>query len=285
VQCTGQVANGLRAAFATFAWSQWHAAPRVAGVTRHVLPAGAGFQQFITILATCALTAYPSAAVASTVGQMGPAAPGTDSSNRCDFAVEFAQSAGQSPASADCAQSEQQLVQALRAGGYVIYFRHGPTDQTQADTDPTNLANCDTQRNLTDAGRDQARAIGAAFRSLNIPVGTVLSSEYCRALEYSRLAFTTAVPEARLDLTDPLGDEQRGQSTATLIGLLGTPPDPATNTVLVSHSPNIKLAVLLDLPTEGEAAIFRVNAPGDSTLMATVLPTDWPKLAATEAPY
>jgi broad specificity phosphatase PhoE len=217
---------------------------------------------------------------------MGPPnAPATDSASSCDFAVDFAQAASQSPAPIDCAHSEVQMVQALRAGGYVIYFRHGPTDPNQADTDPTNLGNCGTQRNLTDAGRDQARAIGAAFRFLNIPVGAVLSSEYCRALEYSRLAFGTAVPEASLDLTDPLEDQQRAHSTMALIGLLWTPPDPATNTVLVSHSPNIRLATFVNLPTEGEAAIFRVDTPGSSTLVARVMPMDWSRLAMALAPY
>jgi broad specificity phosphatase PhoE len=182
------------------------------------------------------------------------------------------------------AQSERQLVQALRAGGYVIYFRHGPSDQNQTDTDPTNLGNCAAQRNLTDAGRDQARAIAAAFRRLNIPVGAVLSSEYCRALEYSRLAFSMAVPEASLNLTDPLGEQQKAASTTALIGLLGTPPDPATNTVLVSHSPNIRLAALVDLSIEGEAAIFRVDTPGSSTLVARLMPADWPRLADALAP-
>src|SRR6185503_2092474 len=65
---------------------------------------------------------------------------------------------------------ELQLVDALRSGGHVIYFRHGATDQSQTDSDPNNLANCATQRNLTDAGRAQAQTIGTAFRTLGIPV-------------------------------------------------------------------------------------------------------------------
>ena len=115
-------------------------------------------------------------------------------------------------ASATLKEEDRQMVQALRAGGNVIYFRHGATDQTQTDSDPNNLANCATQRNLTDAGRAQAQTIGTAFRTLGIPVGMVLSSEYCRALEYSRLAFTVAQPERSLDLTDPLTDQQKADS-------------------------------------------------------------------------
>jgi phosphohistidine phosphatase SixA len=175
--------------------------------------------------------------------------------------------------------ADRQLVQALRAGGHVIYFRHGATDQTQTDSDPNNLANCATQRNLTDVGRAQAQTIGTAIRALGIPVGTVLSSEYCRALEYSRLAFTVAQPERSLDLTDPLTDQQKADSVQNVKRLLGAVPPAGTNTVLVSHSPNIRLAAGVDLPVEGEAAVFRVDPSGTSTLVTLVMPTDWPVLA------
>ena len=176
-------------------------------------------------------------------------------------------------------EAGRRVVSALHGGGYVIYFRHGATDQTQTDSDPENLANCATQRNLTDAGRAQAQTIGDAFRRLDIPVGAVLSSEYCRALEYSRLAFSTAQPERGLDLTDPLTDQQKAASTARLNRLLATPPAAGTNTVLVSHSPNIRLAAGVDLPVEGEAAVFQVDASGASKMVARIMPDDWSTLA------
>jgi broad specificity phosphatase PhoE len=136
-----------------------------------------------------------------------------------------------------------------------------------------------SQRNLTDAGRAQAQTIGAAMRNLGIPVGSVYSSEYCRALEYSRLAFTTAQPERSLDLTDPLTEQQKADSVQTVKRLLGTMPTAGTNTILVSHSLNIRLAVGVELPVEGEAAVFRVDPSGMSTLVTRVMPTDWPILA------
>src|SRR5262249_18530671 len=154
-------------------------------------------------------------------------------------------------------------------------FRHGATDPNQTDSDPSNLANCATQRNLTDAGRAQATAIGEAFRTLEIPVGTVLSSQYCRAMEYSKLAFNKAQAEPSLNLTDPLSDVQKAESARTIKRLLSTAPPGGTNTVLVSHSPNIKLAADVDLPVEGEAAIFRVDASGKGALVGRVLPTEW----------
>ena len=59
--------------------------------------------------------------------------------------------AAEAPTAAAETDDKRQLVEALRTGGYVIYLRHGATDQSQTDSDPNNLANCATQRNLTDA--------------------------------------------------------------------------------------------------------------------------------------
>ncbi|MDQ3995339.1 MAG: hypothetical protein M3265_11155, partial [Actinomycetota bacterium] len=67
------------------------------------------------------------------------------------------------------------LVRMLRRGGYVIYFRHAATDPSPDDADPVVLSDCDTQRNLSAAGRTQARSLGRAIASLEIPIGRVLS--------------------------------------------------------------------------------------------------------------
>ena len=84
------------------------------------------------------------------------------------------------------------LVDALRQGGYVLYLRHTSTDFGQNDDAMTDFANCAQQRNLTDAGRAEAREIGAAHASeLRIPVGPILASPYCRTLESARLVFGT----------------------------------------------------------------------------------------------
>jgi hypothetical protein len=56
------------------------------------------------------------------------------------------------------------LVEALRGGGYVLYFRHAATDFSQEDTDTRDLRNCRTQRNLNAKGRADARAVGRAVR-------------------------------------------------------------------------------------------------------------------------
>jgi phosphohistidine phosphatase SixA len=176
-------------------------------------------------------------------------------------------------------EGDRQLVEALRQGGHAVYFRHGPTDPNQRDTDPDDLANCATQRNLTDAGRQQARTIGEALRALNIPVGQVLSSEYCRAREYALLLFNReAEAEPSLVLPDPLTEQQRAQNTEALKAVLARPPQAGTNTFLVSHSPNIRLAAGVDLPDEGGAAVMRLDGSAPR-LVARILPGEWPAWA------
>ena len=66
------------------------------------------------------------------------------------------------------------LMEQLRAGGVVIYFRHGITETTQSDHQPLNLEDCAAQRNLSQAGREQMRAIGQAMNALQIPRGAVI---------------------------------------------------------------------------------------------------------------
>ena len=69
---------------------------------------------------------------------------------------------------------------------YVVLLRHAIAPGTG---DPANfqLNDCSTQRNLSEAGRQQAREIGEAFRDRNIPVTKVLSSQWCRCLETAEL--------------------------------------------------------------------------------------------------
>ena len=104
----------------------------------------------------------------------------------------------ESPTAGDEVLDPVRLVEALREGGYVIYLRHAATDRSQEDAGFLDLEDCSTQRNLNEAGREQAREIGRGFRALEIPLGDVLSSEYCRTRETAELAFERLEPEPDL---------------------------------------------------------------------------------------
>jgi phosphohistidine phosphatase SixA len=179
--------------------------------------------------------------------------------------IASAQGQTSSPATAGA------LVEALRQGGYVIYFRHARTDFSQRDS---SLADCRTQRNLSDEGREQARAIGAAIRSLGIPIGRVLASPFCRTRETAQLAFGDV--EITRDLLGRGPSEEQSRIAASALRpLLGAPPAPGTNTVLVSHGYNLRAADGIVL-AEGEAAIYRPDEGGSFTRIGRLTSDQWP---------
>ena len=170
------------------------------------------------------------------------------------------------------------LLGALRQGGYVIFFRHAATHRSQLDVDQKNLENCETQRNLNEEGRAQSEAIGRAFQQAEIPVGAVLASPYCRTRDTAQLAFGRV--ELSDDLIAPYSKEDEvevAELAVKLRALLATPPKASTNTILVSHSPNLLEATGLSI-IEGEAAIFRPGRGGQFALIAHVLPDTWSEL-------
>ena len=158
----------------------------------------------------------------------------------------------------------------LRRGGYVIFFRHTTADQG-SDAAPVDLDDCTTQRNMSEAGLRDARTIGQAFRRLAIPVGQVLSSEYCRTLETARVTFGRAEPASWLTFccndTRPLTQELRFQVREQA---LATPPPAGVNTVLVGHTQDLNQ----DL-AQGEAAIYQPDGRGGFVRVARVLPSEW----------
>lgn len=180
-----------------------------------------------------------------------------------------------SAADADAGKAE--LLAALRTGGLVVYFRHADTGPATLEPDSMRSERCETQRNLNDNGRAQAREIGAQFRRLGIPVGKVLSSRFCRCTETAQLAFGRHEPAQVLTgvRRGPEHEEARRAASAGLRALLATAPPAGENTVLVSHGFNLIDLEGLYLSTQGEAAVYRPDGRGGYRLLARVLPDAW----------
>ena len=80
--------------------------------------------------------------------------------------------------------------------GYVLFIRHALAPGTG---DPANfdVNDCQTQRNLSPAGRAQARKIGKRLRVANLKIAAILTSQWCRCAdtaEEMRLGPVTAEP-------------------------------------------------------------------------------------------
>ena len=179
---------------------------------------------------------------------------------------------------------DAELVAALQRGGNVIYFRHADTGPASPEPATVDLTRCETQRNLNDKGRAEAVEVGKQFRRLHIPVGAVLSSQFCRCKETAELAF------GRFDIVPSLTGVARGpefaqarlDASAGLRALLATTPPDGENTVLVSHGFNLIDLEQLYLSTQGEAAIYRPDGAGGYSLLARVLPSQWSQFPTTE---
>ena len=183
------------------------------------------------------------------------------------------------PAAGQPATTAASVLEALRAGGHVVVFRHGATHQDQADTDPLNFDNVARQRQLNDAGRAQARAVGEVFSAARVPVGKVYSSRFQRAVETARL-IAGKEPQPILDITEgglvvtPIENNRRAKA---LRELAATAPEPGTNTLIVSHKPNVIDAFGKDWfeIKEGEASVFKPDGRGGFALIGRVQIGDW----------
>ena len=84
--------------------------------------------------------------------------------------------------------SRAQLLAAWRQGG-VLLIRHAATESGLGDPPGFAIGQCRTQRNLSEAGRQASRALGAWLQSQNFKPDAVRSSQWCRCQDTARLAF------------------------------------------------------------------------------------------------
>ena len=161
------------------------------------------------------------------------------------------------------------LLARLREGGVTLYFRHVATDFRQNDAGFVE-GDCTTQRNLTDDGRNDARAIGAEIRRLAIPIGEVRASPYCRTMETATLMFgrATPAPEARGGPAQADADRYAG-----LRALLAAPPSPRTVRVVSSHGNPFYAVAGPPYLAEGEAAVV-APGPGSGFTVIAKIPKD-----------
>jgi phosphohistidine phosphatase SixA len=164
------------------------------------------------------------------------------------------------------------LLAALRRGGYILYFRHASTDFGQNDERMSGYEDCATQRNLTDKGRAEARAIGAAIGALKLPVDTVLASPYCRTLDTARLIFGRAQASTAVRGGPASADDAR---YAELRTLLSTPPAAGTNVAIVSHGNPYRAVVGGSYLAEGEAAVIAPLGAKGFRVVARIPRDDW----------
>ena len=178
--------------------------------------------------------------------------------------------------------AQKGLLDALRRGGCVIVMRHASSPNAPPGDAQANADNVQRERQLDEVGRTSARAMGDALRRLRIPIGQVLSSPTYRALETVRLA---QLGQARI--YSQLGDggqsmraDPTGKRASWLRAKVAETPPVGTNTMIVTHFPNIDEAFKTDAArlADGEALVFRPDGHGRIALIGRVKIEHWPIL-------
>ena len=182
--------------------------------------------------------------------------------------------------------SGEPLVEALREGGFTIYFRHEATNWAQSDLiqKSGDWLSCDVARvrQLSSTGRQSAAATGEAIRQLGIPVSRVLASPYCRTVETASLMNLGEVMPTSDVINMRVAEYFGGRSAvvATARALLAQLPEKNTNTVVVAHG-NVAREATTVYPGEGEGIVFQVDGQGRFRFVGRLKPADWSDLAQT----
>jgi broad specificity phosphatase PhoE len=152
------------------------------------------------------------------------------------------------------ADPETALWAALGNGDHVALLRHAHAPGTD-DPPGFRLEDCSTQRNLSETGREQARAIGARFRERGVNNVVIYSSQWCRCLETAKLLDLGKVnPFPGLNSFFRDGSKEAAQ-TAQVRSLIKKRPK-GTSLVLVTHQVNIT-ALSGVSPQSGEIVVVR----------------------------
>ena len=86
------------------------------------------------------------------------------------------------------AEIDKDILASLKEGNKLIFIRHAYAPGG-GDPDNFDVNDCNTQRNLSDSGRQQAKNISNFFIENQINFKRVYSSEWCRCKETAKIAF------------------------------------------------------------------------------------------------
>ena len=182
--------------------------------------------------------------------------------------------AGVTTATADSTElRREELMAALRSGGYTVILRHARTDRSFKEEMGYVPKERSAQRNLTDDGIRDAALMGVVFRKYRVAFGEILSSPMYRTVETAEMAAGTPATTMLL---------RNFPSTAEQATLIATAPRPGTNRLIVTHHFVIETHVPGIRPgdiAESEAVVVRHLSDGTVQLAGRILLDDWRALA------
>lgn len=160
---------------------------------------------------------------------------------------------------------EQTFWQNAVKKGQIVIMRHA---LAPGNGDPNNfdINNCSTQRNLSDQGLRQARAIGESIRSAGIKDMAIYSSLWCRCVDTAtEMAIGTPVEEPLLNSFYNNRADGPAQIKALKTWLEDKRHEDKTM-LLVTHQVVIT-ALTGVFPASGEAVSFTLGSDGTITVV------------------
>jgi phosphohistidine phosphatase SixA len=160
------------------------------------------------------------------------------------------------------------LIELLRQPGHVALMRHALAPFEGAPREggklPEQLGPCETQRNLNQVGRDDARRLGELFRREGLVFEAVFTSKWCRCRETAELMMGRPVDNLPLIdsyFTSPDKATRGPAQIAALKQYLATALRPTDRALLVSHGSLISDLAGIDTD-EAEIVVVKSDRRG-----------------------
>lgn len=168
------------------------------------------------------------------------------------------------------AGAQEALLRALAGGGHVALMRHA---LAPGSWDPPNfrLGDCATQRNLSETGRREARAIGRRLKQAGVAPGRVLSSPWCRCLETARLLELGPVQQSDALRQVEQDGSNRGAVAEAMRQLIAGLDRSGPSAVMVTHQ--VTIAALTGVSTaSGEIVVLKLEPFGGFSVAGKIPP-------------
>lgn len=153
--------------------------------------------------------------------------------------------------------------------GVHAIMRHA-TAPGYGDPDNFTIGKCDTQRNLNETGRQEARTLGKIIRDKGIKPTAIYSSQWCRCLETAKELNLGKVAELPALNSFFQGRGNNTEQTAALKKHLAL-FKPHEKVLYVTHQVNTT-GLTGVYPASGEVVLFRLNELGQVNVVARIKP-------------
>ncbi len=169
---------------------------------------------------------------------------------------------------AGSARAETAIWDVLKSPDHFAIMRHALAPG-MGDPADFKLHNCETQRNLSAAGRQQAINIGKEFRRNGIRHARVLSSQWCRCLETADL-LDLGKPEELSVLNSFFQEHEKAETQTQALRNWLQRQDLSETLILVTHQVNIT-GLTNVFPASGEIIVVKREMTGFYTVVGRIL--------------